>query len=428
MGFDTPQPPLKKYLERTTSGTIQLPDFQREYKWDDERIRQLLVTVLKGHPMGAVMLLETGNENVRFKPRPLEGDSVTGNEDPKWLLLDGQQRLTSLTQAMTGDGMVHTKDKKGRRYFIDIEVALDGEERMDEAVVSVPAEGRINKHFGKEVMLDVSTRELEIEQRYFPVNLIFDDSRTQWLIAMNDSELFGRFDAELITPAQSYAIPAIELDTETSKSAVTTVFEKVNTGGLALDVFELLTATFAGDADHLEAHGDYFRLNEDWAETKELFSGHDVLSNLKSTDFLKAVLLLTTRERRLAWTGEDSAKAPAVTSKNEDVLKLSLTDYLKWRDEVRSAFLWASTFMADRHIYRAFDVPYGPQLVPLAALRVILGADTDAHASSERLIRWYWCGVLGEQYGGSSDTVFARDVLQVPDWVRGVEGAATRPW
>jgi hypothetical protein len=45
---------------------------------------------------------------------------------------------------------------------------------------------------------------------------------------------------------------------------VATGFEKVNTGGLALNVFELLTATFAYDRAYFEAHGTDFRLNDDW--------------------------------------------------------------------------------------------------------------------------------------------------------------------
>ena len=69
MGFLTPMYELGEYLAWTRSGEIQLPDFQRGYKWEDERIRQLLVTVLRGHPLGAVMLLKTGNPQVRFKPR-----------------------------------------------------------------------------------------------------------------------------------------------------------------------------------------------------------------------------------------------------------------------------------------------------------------------------------------------------------------------
>ncbi len=124
MGFQTPLYELSDYLKWTTSGKIQLPDFQRGYKWEDERIRQLLVTILRGHPLGVVMLLKTGNDQIRFKPRPIEGASVPDGTPAESLLLDGQQRLTSLTQALTGDGVVDTMDSRGkrmsRRYYVDI--------------------------------------------------------------------------------------------------------------------------------------------------------------------------------------------------------------------------------------------------------------------------------------------------------------------
>ncbi|MBP0645272.1 hypothetical protein J8J17_26125, partial [Mycobacterium tuberculosis] len=79
----------------------------------------------------------------------------------------------------------------------------------------------------------------------------------------------------------------------TSKGAVATVFEKVNVGGLPLNVFELLTATFAGDPQYYESHGTDFRLNDDWKETQEKFAAYPVLAGLENTDFLQAVTLLT---------------------------------------------------------------------------------------------------------------------------------------
>ena len=78
----------------------------------------------------SVMLLKTGNDQIRFKPRPIEGvDARARDVEPKFLLLDGQQRLTSLTQALSGSGVVSTKDSRGklldRRYYIHMETALE---------------------------------------------------------------------------------------------------------------------------------------------------------------------------------------------------------------------------------------------------------------------------------------------------------------
>lgn len=427
MGFQTPLYELSDYLRWTTSGKIQLPDFQRGYKWEDERIRQLLVTILRGHPLGVVMLLKTGNDQIRFKPRPIEGTNVPAGTPADSLLLDGQQRLTSLTQALTGDGVVDTMDSRGkrmtRRYYIDIELALQGEDRMDEAVLSLPGDGIERTNFGKDVVRDLSTPQLEREHRLFPARLLFDQLHAAtWLAELGDNTLMAQFLATVMAPTNTYNIPAIELDNATSKSAVATVFEKVNTGGLALNVFELLTATFAGDKAYFDAHGTDFRLNDDWKATQSTFAGYPVLAGLENTDFLQAVTLLATRKRNLAST---EARPPAVSAKREDVLKLTLEDYLEWVGPLRDAFIWASDFLADLHIFDTRFLPYPKQLVPLAAIRVVMGHDADLLGPRARLVRWFWCGILGELYGGAIETRFVRDLEQIPGWARADPNAPT---
>lgn len=426
MGFLTPMYELGEYLEWTRSGEIQLPDFQRGYKWEDERIRQLLVTVLRGHPLGAVMLLKTGNSQVRFKPRPLEGVDLAPGTAAKFLLLDGQQRLTSLTQALSGDGVVATKDSRGklfnRRYLVHMETALSDQNRVDEAVVSIPGDGVIRTHFNKEVVLDLSDHDKQRQQGYFPLNLLYGDYMS-WILDLDDPTLGKEFHKQFIKPAATYDIPAIVLDENTDKAAVATVFEKVNIGGLPLNVFELLTAVFAGDAGYYDRTGADFRLNDDWKETQLKWSSYPVLAAVENTDFLQAVTMLTTRKRHLADTSD---RPPAISAKREDVLKLTLEDYLEWRGPLREAFIWAATFLADQHIFAPRDIPYPKQLVPLAAIRVVLGKDADLIGVRERLARWYWCGVMGELYGSAIETRFARDIEMVPAWALGATEVVPR--
>jgi uncharacterized protein with ParB-like and HNH nuclease domain len=115
MPFESPDWDLGDLLKDVSTGVVQLPDFQREWKWDDERIRSLLATVTLGYPMGVVMTLETGGDGARFKPRPLGGVELAKNREPGQLLLDGQQRLTSLFQALKSGLPVHTFDSRGKR-------------------------------------------------------------------------------------------------------------------------------------------------------------------------------------------------------------------------------------------------------------------------------------------------------------------------
>lgn len=429
MPFESPDYALDELLKQAGAGKIQLPDFQREFKWEDERIASLIATITRGYPIGVVLTVETGGEGSRFKWRPLAGVSQSQVSPPELLLLDGQQRLTSLFQVMRSGKVVATKDNRGkdlhRWYYIDMVAALGDESSREEAIVSIPEDRVIREDFGRKVVADYSTREKEIQSRMFPLSIVFDDSaREQWMmdfVHLGDENwnMWQTFRAQVLDNVTKYMVPVIKLTKETPKEAVCVVFEKVNTGGVQLNVFELLTATFAGDADYFAIHGQDFELNTDWTTIKKRFDKHGTLQRLASTDFLQAVTLLTTRKRKLAHLKADpnSARPPAVSAKRGDILRLSLHDYLEWRDDLVDAFEWAAGFLQLNRIFRASEVPYTSQLVPLAVLKVILGKDASLHAVDAKLNRWYWSGVLGELYGGATESRFARDVEQVPVWI-----------
>lgn len=173
--FDSTKIALPAIIREIKEGKIQLPDFQRGWVWDDSHVRSLLVSIARSFPVGAVMLLETGGD-VQFQVRPVENVCFNGSiPHPEKLILDGQQRLTSLTQVLALDKPVKTFDEKGkpieRYYFIDIELALESD-RLDEAFIAVDADRKIKRNFGRDIVLDVSTRELECTQLKFPCSEI----------------------------------------------------------------------------------------------------------------------------------------------------------------------------------------------------------------------------------------------------------------
>jgi hypothetical protein len=421
--FDSTKTPLHELLARCDYGKLQLPDFQRGWVWDDDRIRSLLASVSVSFPIGAVMLLETGGEHVRFKPRPLAGTHERLRQiAPETLILDGQQRLTSLYQALMGAMVVETKDAKGkpvrRWYYIDMKKAVTNEDDREDAVLSVPEDRQV-KAFGGEITLNVTTPEREFATDLFPANRIFKSAEWRqaynknWNYAPEKIQLYDEFEREVIKRFEQYQVPVIELKKQTPKEAVCLVFERVNTGGVALNVFELLTATFA-------AHD--FQLRDDWnAREQRLKVQHPVLRNLQSDDFLQAISLLVTQTRRrdaLA-AGVAADKAPGISCKRKDILKLEVADWKAWADRVEDGFVRAARFLYGQKIFKARDLPYRTQLVPLAAIFVDLGKDGETEGARQRIARWYWCGVLGELYGSAIESRFARDLPEVVAMVRG---------
>ena len=422
--FDSTKRSLPELLKDITTGKIQLPDFQRGWVWDDDHVQSLLVSIARSFPVGAVMLMETGGE-VRFETRPVEGidpDSVT--KEPDQLILDGQQRLTSLTQAVGLDAPVNTRTAKGkpikRHYYFDIRTALEGEDRLEEAVIAVDENRQTRKNFGRDVEIDLSTRQLECEQLYFPCDKILDSSEwLQDLFRYNQGAMgdFLEFQKKIISAFSAYQLPVIELKKETSKEAVCLVFEKVNTGGVQLSVFELITASYAAEG---------YNLRDDWygsdirnvPSRKARFEEHELLGDVQSTDLLQAITLLHTRERKLEdlKAGKTGKQVRPVSAKRASVLDLPLDAYQRWADAVEKGFVEAAYFLKGECFYSRRELPYATQLVPLAAVMTLLGNRWREPRIHAKLSRWFWSGVLGELYGGAVETRIALDLEELMHW------------
>lgn len=354
--FDSTKLALGKVLDEIVEGKIQLPDFQRGWVWDDDHIRDLLVSIARSFPIGSIMLLQTGGD-ARFQIRPIEGVELRNpGVSVEQLILDGQQRLTSLTQVLKLRSPVKTRDAQKREvelfYYYDIEKALQGSGSLRDSLIAVDKTRIRRTNFGRDVDLDLSTPEREYEKFFFPCSQILNpDQWEEGLIAF-DAARFLRYMAfrqQVMSKYREYLIPIIELKKENGKEAVCLVFEKVNTGGVPLSVFELVTASYAVDG---------FNLRDDWYGNP----GKGIQGRKRA--FSKRALLLR----------QEGFHHPGF-------------------------------------------VPYRTQLIPLAAVMVHLGERWLEPIIKGKLDRWFWNGVLGELYGGAIETRIALDFQDLLAWI-----------
>ena len=393
-------------------GNAQLPDFQRGWVWDDNRIKALIASITNNYPVGAAMFLEYGNVNVRFKYRVVEGVPVE-NIIPSELILDGQQRITSIYSALYNRKPVHTRTEKGkdikRFYYIDIEKALNTDIDRVEAIISIPETRIVTSNFGRDIELDLSSPDKEYEQKMFPLNIILDYVKMQswqneyYAYYKYDSLIiqeFTKFNNIIVMPTMQYKMPVILLDKNTPKEAVCQVFENVNTGGVSLTVFELITAIFAMDD---------FELRKDWETRKEKYFSGDLLNVISATDFLTACTLLSTYK-----------KGGTVSCKKKDVLNLTLDEYKKYADDLSDGFVEAEKILEEERIFSSKDLPYTTQFIPLAVLCTILAENNQIKVTNikNKINQWYWGGGFGEMYGGANETRYVLDVVGVMYWLK----------
>lgn len=415
---------LSQLLEEVNSGKTQLPEFQRDWTWDDNRIRGIIASLSQGYPMGAIMRLQYGNPDIKFKYRTIKG---VGQRDlaPDFLVLDGQQRLTSIYQATYSPNPVATKTDKGkeieRYYYLSMEKCMDENEDRYDTVLPVPADRKIKENFDRDVKLDLSDRQKEYEHKMFPINIVFDSNTLmKWQFGYmmyytgqaDALKLLEDFQSEVINTIVSYKLPVITLDKTTPREAVCKVFENVNTGGVPLTVFELVTATYATQE---------FDLRKDWQDCKKQIRGindtlrTDLLDGIDETTFLTTVALYT------SYIDKQAGKVGTVSCKKKDVLNLSYESYVANRDQVLTGYRIARDFLLKyQYVFRQRDLPYTTQLIPLAAICAFLGKSKCNEANTISILsKWYWCGILGEMYGGANETRYANDIEDVVDEVFG---------
>lgn len=414
---------LSDLLREVDRGELQLPEFQRNWTWDDERIVNIIASLTQGYPMGALMQLECGGD-FKLKYRIFEGTSG-GAKDPDNLVLDGQQRLTSLYCSLYTKNPVQTKDIRGQAikhyYYLDMRKCLDKDCDRTDAVLSIPDSRQVTEDIGRSVVFDLTTREREIEQLIFPANLLFDsDERNKWFkqfaktygFDTYEYDLWEHFEEDIINTVKGYKVPVITLLKETPREAVCKVFENVNTGGVSLTVFELVTASFATYDFNLRGSWD----NDVRPKILGGYDGSfvtDLMEGIDATAFLTSMTLFTTFRKKMTGYGYTRCK-------KKDVLALGFEDYKTNLDALVDGFEMARDFLVGERIFRMRDLPYTTQIIPLAATCAYIGRKVFTSIATKNILRrWLWCGIFGEMYGGANETRYTNDIEDLVDEIEG---------
>src|SRR5450631_3457308 len=138
-------------------GELRLPEMQRRYVWRSTRVRDLLDSLYRGYPSGAILLWET-DEGV-----PLQEFAVQQQSNPYQstrLLLDGQQRLTSLSAVIRGESV----KVRGRKRPIELLFNLDHPDKL--AVITEVDEDGSDEEEDDRIDDETDSSEDELQKRF----------------------------------------------------------------------------------------------------------------------------------------------------------------------------------------------------------------------------------------------------------------------
>ncbi|MHB9150034.1 MAG: GmrSD restriction endonuclease domain-containing protein [Thermoleophilia bacterium] len=387
---DTNPRALKDLLSEIHSCTMALPDFQRDFVWDPSATQELIVSIANNYPAGSLLRVRDGKQF--FAPREFEGAPSIKNRQHTFLVLDGQQRLTSLYQAFYGVG--------DHRYYLSLGKLLDGGD-FDEAIFHYRVKTKwAEDHEG----FAAQARDLVL-----PLSVLKGGAGgfLQWLLQVTNpmppEERMKMQDAltavndQWIKAIDDYHFPVVTLSDKTNPDALCTIFETLNRTGVKLGVFELLTARFW-------SHD--IKLRDLWTKARddyEIIDDYDV-----DPYYLLQAISLASR------------KAPSC--KRGDVLNLTPSDIKEWwQPVVEGLAAGLSMLRDDCKVMLPKWLPYQTMLPSLAAVLAKSGMPKNAEAGAQRekLKRWFWCSVFGQAYESAANSQSARDVTELLAWFSG---------
>lgn len=233
---------LQDAVKSISTGAIQLPEFQRDFKWKQSEQASLLESIQKDYPAGSLLLLEVDPiAGIPFAIRPFDGVDPAGLERPRYLVLDGQQRLTTCFKAFSG---------RHRKWaVIDLKALFQAWKDAGEGAVE-----NFEDYIKFERRPKVHEDEILLTKNLLPFSFIRDReafrdrlaSYRDGLLRNEDTKAFGNFiDRRLegmLDVFFEYNFPAVQLPHTLELEAVANVFTKINTSGMRLSAFDLCVA------------------------------------------------------------------------------------------------------------------------------------------------------------------------------------------
>jgi hypothetical protein len=389
---------LLELIKDAREGKIVLPQFQRNFVWGRDDITDLLISILEGHFIGSFLLLRTDRDEIPFAMRSLQGVKLTPDQlKPDWMILDGQQRLTSLHYVFAAPDIAMRWTKYPYRFFLDLRKVTEGD--IENAISSERAD-QVDGQLDQETQfktLVIPFTEIEAWDDWL-------NTYEQWLVEKDKDAYFNQYFktdkpawTEIINRIRSFLVPTIEIpkippDDPDRIAEVCAIFEKMNSTGVRLSVYDLLTA-------RMYRYG--IDLHQLWEQAVEK---HDLFNQYSDG----------TPDEYGVYTLRTLALMRGLDAKSKTLINLQPNKFAEnWRTAVaymeKALQRITSTSEDGFGVFDSKWAPYSTMVSPLAAMLYAIETKKLDHRAYKLMRRWYWASVFRERYAGAVESTIYRD-------------------
>lgn len=411
---------LQSIVNSLRENKFGIPDFQRDFEWGPWDITELIKSIFEDYYIGTLLLWRSSKENTDYLScQPIYG--APDKKDFDHIVLDGQQRLSALYYAFFAPDVNFPKRKSKFYYYIRIEKLLA--ENYDEAFFY-----DISSKKSDEIFND---KEKQFELKIFPLKLFsssrfdipkwIEDYKQYWekkgsdIAEMEKEKLMSLIDDLL----NDYEISYIELDKQISVEKVCDIFQKINSTGLDLNIFDLMNA--------LLRPKDIF-LRKWWDDVANGFDG-----KIPSSDKVKiyALQVISILEQNYCAPKFLYYLIPgAIKQEKNQAGKIEKKILIESKQEFCDHWNNSITAMdeslkilnnhSDLGAINPNFFPYPTMLPIFTALNIEKnnGNYEDRNGVEKKIRQWYWSSIFTKNYSSSVESQMAKDYIAMKDWFR----------
>jgi len=394
---------LLELVRKAYHGEVMLPDFQRNFVWARNNIEELICSLSERMFIGTFLIQRVNPTDVPFKVIPIEGaDKINGNFIPKpeIIVLDGQQRLTSLFYPLYSPDIPLKNTTNPYAFFIDLqELTIDN---IEDVVFSWSKQWREYKSL-IDGTGDYKLSELK-KEKILPLTCLADESNFWKLWYGEFRNLFDEDEAQKIENYLKniidYQVHVLSIPLTEKPEDIAILFERINRTGIKLSIFDLLTARLY----------KFINLRMEWENTfNEKYWLKQIASNdIKNTKIPYYII-------------QGLALSEGMSIKARDIIKIDSTTLNKttWKKAVE--------ILENKILSRLFDVSeYGiadyrwlsyPSMISIWLGLFIKAERGEMDIDINKINKWYWSVIFTERYSGSTETKQTKDFKDVVGWL-----------
>lgn len=399
MGISIINANISDLVSWASSGDLRLPEIQRRYIWTATRVRDYIDSLYRGYPTGTILLWDVTNEEIETKNLSLSNQDSPKFISVKRLLLDGQQRITSLTALIMGKPLyVRNKQKPLDILFnldhpegppievLEVDEKYDSENDLNNEELS---QLNISEELEKMTFVVRGSSTLEGNPKWISVMDIFQKKDTEILKSIgisSENEKWDKYSERIqkVRNIKNYSYQIQALPSDMSYQEVTQVFVRVNSKGMKLRGHDLavaqISAKWKGFVNIIENFAEEFKGEDDYL--------------IDTGIIVRGLVVFTTKQCKF----DKISRVPLKT------LKESF-------ERCKKGLRYAINFVSNNASVGTLDNISSPYLLIPIAVYSILKDQKISKEEEKKLLKWFYNAHMKGHYAwGSSESLLDVDL------------------